>query len=537
MALSFASPAWLAALLLLPLLRWLHRFREHGRPFPVAALFLWSAAARDDTAGQLAERPDPVWWLRAALAALLAVALAGPRWQATQPAALTLWIDDSVSMHARDDLGAARLERGWQAALAQLAALDATAVTLRSLGRPGKAEVFPANALPPALPQGWLVPAPAEPEPPLPLQMDRTREHWLLSDGNSAAIADWVQQAPLSRVLAVGTSASNAGISNLSLRRFADDSSLAEVLITVRNAGAATDERVIDLFYGPRRVLSQTLSLAPGQDLSLHRRIAADEPGALRARLAPADALVADDELVLAAADIDRRTVSVSGDCGPYLPAALAAHPWLLLSPVDAPPDLRVHCSPAADAATGTEEEAAIFVVQDIPASPVSGTRRWARSAEELRELALPGTLQRRGAVSEGDGWQGLLSAGDIPLIALAPDNRRLHVALDLADPRLAGQPVYPLLILGLVDTVLGRDLRGGALAAERPLQQIDIAPRPLPEANLREPRATVRNYRDLSPVLIGCALLLLCVDLWRVVRRYRRQARAVTHWAARHAR
>ena len=75
-----------------------------------AHLDLW----QDDRAraAQAGERrpPDAAWLRRAAILALLCIALAGPHWQ--RPAErVTVWIDDSLSMQTLED-GATRLDRG-----------------------------------------------------------------------------------------------------------------------------------------------------------------------------------------------------------------------------------------------------------------------------------------------------------------------------------------------------------------------------------------------------------------------------------------
>ena len=95
--LSLSSPLWLLALLALPLLWWLHRFREYGSRVPVAAGFLWSGGPQSDESGHLAPRPQAIWWLRALLSGLLVLALGGPRWSVEQAPAVTVWLDDSAS--------------------------------------------------------------------------------------------------------------------------------------------------------------------------------------------------------------------------------------------------------------------------------------------------------------------------------------------------------------------------------------------------------------------------------------------------------
>ena len=202
MALYLDTPSWLAGLLLIPLVWWLHRFRELGRSVPVAAAFLWVTGAASADSGRLARVADPAWLLRALLLSSLLLALAGPHWQLVQAPPVTVWLDDSRSMFATES-GATRM----QSALAELEQALARSsygpVTLRSLGSPGlvrqltAAGTFESVADFAGEPRG-------EPTPPAPTTMNAGQLHWLVSDGASAGLASWAARAPLSRIFQPG---------------------------------------------------------------------------------------------------------------------------------------------------------------------------------------------------------------------------------------------------------------------------------------------------------------------------------------------
>ena len=55
----FDHPWWLAALTLLPVVRWLHRYRAAADATPVAAAFLWRGDVRTGMRGREPQPPDP----------------------------------------------------------------------------------------------------------------------------------------------------------------------------------------------------------------------------------------------------------------------------------------------------------------------------------------------------------------------------------------------------------------------------------------------------------------------------------------------
>ena len=123
---AVAHPAWLSGLLLIPAVWWLHRTRGHGTPLPVASLTLWEASRETGQAADRAQVADPAWRRRALLVGLLSIALAAPMLTAERRR-VTVWLDDGLSMMAREANGQPR----WQLGIAQ--------VQQAAAGQPGRA--------------------------------------------------------------------------------------------------------------------------------------------------------------------------------------------------------------------------------------------------------------------------------------------------------------------------------------------------------------------------------------------------------------
>ncbi|MBK9608872.1 MAG: hypothetical protein IPO58_21450 [Betaproteobacteria bacterium] len=100
----------------------------------MSRLDLWRHSAASSPAAGERRPPDPAWRRRALLTALLVIALAEPQWHSSR-ARITVWLDDSLHMLTRED-GTTRLDAGWAALQAQLAASGPAEVELRSLGDP-----------------------------------------------------------------------------------------------------------------------------------------------------------------------------------------------------------------------------------------------------------------------------------------------------------------------------------------------------------------------------------------------------------------
>lgn len=518
---SLAAPWWLLGLAVIPLIRWLHRFHASAPTVLVTALFPWRQAVPAEGQGRRRSRPSPLWWLRAAIATALLLALAEPRWQGAA-CPLEVWLDDSPSLYAQESTGS-RLELAMDVLLAALAERPAGPVTVRSLGDPSRS-----LALDPARPNDWrsslltVFQNPAGlPQPPPPVELVPTAEHWLLSVGAAPLLADWVRHAPLSRLLQVGETTANAAVITLAARPALRSADTWSVLISLVNAGPAPVSRTLELRLNGQPLQPVPVNLAPATVFQ-HSAVLTSERlavagGRLEARLLPADALPLDDAAVLELPA--KPLVHLSGPCGSALPAALAAHPGLrvTLEPeATIVPAVTVDCAPAAPVSPGPR-----LLLPPLPhAQPLTTAPHWHAAAGPLRQLALTAN-GLRGAPPAGvpTGYRLLLSVAEQPLIVAALEEPVVMVWLDLAAPELVRQPIYPVLLNGLLEWLLDRPLLDVPLSIQRDPAAARIAPQPLPVPPPVPAPVAVATSQALAPWLLGIGGLLLLLDLGAVAR------------------
>lgn len=514
--LELSAPLWLLGLPVVALVWWLHRFRRAGEQRQVPALFLWPHAVESPAPGPRRAAPDPAWRLRALLAAALLLALAGPGWVEPRRGALELWVDDSLSMQVLEQ-GQSRLQRGLSMALQAAAAERFQTLTLRSLGDPAASrELAPDGSPPgPALLR-WIDTPRGRPAPPAPVLMRVSATHWVLTDGADATIASWLETAPVSRLLQVGRASENVALGRLAVRPSPSAAGDAEVLVEIANRGTQGATRVLQLRADGQILVESTVQLAPHAS-TVRRYALRAGPSTLEARLAPADAMPADDELRL---DFAPLAVWVANSCDRHLVLALRAHPRLTISANPADARLQVHCGPTA--AGGA-----------VPALVIDPGLRHQPLGAPLRRLddsqgwpALDHT-RLRGEVRALTG-RALLASGERTLVALddSGDVRRVEVAFDLADAALVTQPEFPQLVDALVGTALGQRLLDSAVSTRIELAESDIAPQPLPAAHDAGAVAALTRW-PLEAPLLGLAIALMLADAARFVERSRERRHA----------
>jgi hypothetical protein len=511
----------LLGLAVIPLIRWLHRFHASAPPVLVTALFPWRQAVPAEGQGRRRSRPSPRWWLRAAIATGLLLALTGPRWQWVA-CPLDVWLDDSPSLYAQETTGS-RLVLAVDALLAALADRSAGPVTVRSLGDPSRS-----LALDPTRLNDWrsqlltVFQTPAGlPQPPPPVQWVPTAEHWLLSVGAAPLLADWVRHAPLSRLLQVGDTTANAALITLAARPALRSADTWSVLVSLVNAGPAPVSRTLELRLDGQPVQQVPVTLAPAvtwhHSAVLTSEVLAVAGGRLEARLLPADALPLDDGAVL---DLPAKPlVHLSGPCGPALRAALAAHPGLRVAPEPAAtevPAVTVVCAPTAPVSPGPR-----LLLPPLPqAQPLAAPPHWHAAAGPLRQLPLTATgLRSAPPPVVPTAYRPLLSVAEQPLIVAAPEEPVVTVWLDLEAPELVHQPVYPVLLNGLLEWLLGRPLLEVPLGVQRDPAAARIAPQRLPALPAVSPPVPAATSQALASWLLMVSGLLLLLDLGAVAR------------------
>lgn len=521
--LSFATPAWLLGLLLVPAIRWLHRGGPQLRRVPVASLALWRRAAVAGRSAGTRRPPDPAWRRRALAAALLAVALAGPRFAAPVER-VTLWVDDSLSMLTLES-GGSRLETGLAEVAAELAAQRRTELEVRTLGNPWRAF----DALDSATVAAVLATA-GEREPVAPPAglLHADRQHWLLTDGADPALAAAVADERFSRVFRVGEVSRNVGLVRLSARRSLGERDRLDLELQVSNGGNVAEERIVVLSTDAAEVLRTTLTLEAGgtESLSAQAPISLD----VQARLAPGDALAVDDALALDAGALATRRVAVDATCPAGLVAALQAHPALTVAASGTAAELAVECGGAAVATAGPR----IRFLRDRASTAVDGLVTWSSSVSARQRRSLDASaLRTRGELAPpGDGDELLLAGGPTPLIvqrrgAGAPV---IETALD-TESGVLDPPLTPLLVAFLVDRAFSATLLDPVAVVARDERAVQVVPgSDVTGAAAASPNAALRA-RDWTWPLLALAALVLLWELAALWSRWRRERVEAEAW------
>lgn len=512
---GFASPAWLLGLLLAPLIWYVHRSGPLLRRVPVANLDLWrGATASADTAGQR-RHADPAWRRRAAIAVLLSLALAGPQWTRQAPR-VTVWIDDSLSMRIADATGT-RLERGIAQARRALRASAASDVIVRSLSDPAQRHRGLGDATLATLLEATPI---LEPQLPPPEVLDRSRSHWLVTDGADAAVNAWAVAAPIDRVLQVGSPARNAGIARLSVRRQPNDAAMFAVQVQVLNGGKARESRTVELHAGALPLGARTVELDAGAAATLDFQM----PATVRragARLTPGDALPDDDMLEVDTASLAALPVVVDASCPASIGRAVRAHPAMRVAG-DAAAQLVFDCG----AGRAKEIAAArVRLSRGAPSSIDVAQLLWSPAADGLRRR-IEGRLPA-GARGQLDPPRAadrvLLAAGTVPLIVVRDGSPRVvECALDLDAAGFAAGPGAPLLLAGLADVALDAPLLGRIAGVDRGRDASRVAPLATVAAEKAMVTAGGTTRITLLPLLL-LAVALLAFDVFALARRMAR--------------
>lgn len=477
----FANPLGLLALLAVPAVLVLHLYRRRHAPRTVSALFLWEGTRQDPSAGPTRDRLERTasLVLECAAAALLALALAGPRSCERGGEHLVIVLDSTASMGASAggqraadralDLIGERLDglRGRDrvtvlrqdgAVLVGPQALVAEARAALKEWRPDGAggDVQDALNLASALAGGGAV--------------------WVITDAPLPEGLSWPASA---RRTAVGVAADNIAI--VDAGREADPAGL---FVTVASSSATPWTGALALRLGDQ-VLSRTpLSLAPEARSDVRLSLPADA-GPVELRLVTAagdpwkDALEADDRVILAPPAA--REVVLGSTLPPEMNHALG---------LDAGPDDSTGVARWSAAVPQSRAEVAQNANLILSREPLSRPGAWvvlltgpADRGTANPEPALAGPLLRTqhpllaGVTGAGLLWTParrlslgeqdtpVMLAGDRPLIVQhAGDSPRFTLDLDPYRSTLARSADWPVLLLNLAE--LRRAALPGLLAS-----------------------------------------------------------------------
>jgi len=502
---NFAAPAWLFGLLLVPVIWYLHRTGPILRRHPVASLDLWRDARLEAMQAGRRRRADPAWIRRAAIAVLLSLALAGP----TLPRGgerVTLWVDDSLSMQTRQS-GPTRLERGLDLAVTALRAAGVRDVETRVLSSPWRAGagLGPSD-------RGMITSQAgrSEPQLPDPAPLDRSRSHWLLTDGADPSVNAWLAAAPVTRVFQVAENSRNVGIARLSARPQPADAMALAIQVQLTNAGSRAESRRVVVTTDAGVIGAREVSIEPGSTAAMSFEARAPVRS-VEARLLPADALPDDDAVSLDTTSLAPVATVVDTMCPIAVLRAIHAHPALRPSNAS---DARlvVDCG----GATSANPALARIRVGNGAAETVDGsTLLWAPGfADRLPRTPLATSLRPRGHLdAAGPADSVLLETGTEPLIVLRHGPPRVvETSLDFSAPDIANQDSLPLLVGLLVDVAMDEDLLSRSAAGGRGVLASNVGP--LETLQARSEAAPPVPLHD-SPLLLPLLLLAMTLLTW----------------------
>jgi len=518
---GFFHPLWLIALAIIPLIRWLHRWRAPLSSWPVSAVFLWEPSNADEPAGKRKGEPEPAWRRRALAAALLIVALAGP-YRSTGTRALSIWIDDSLSAFATEN-GSPRIATMFESLTAALDENDTawSQITLRSLTNPGQAHPYVSpDSLDPVDWQGGAEKNLDDLAMPI---LAAGNDHWLLTDGASGEIRAWAARVSLNRVIQSGTATENTAVTRLAARRNIAYADRFNVLVSISNTGVETDERQVTLYSGKDPLQITQLSLAPGQ--TTHWQVQATTTNeTLTASISPGDSLVDDDGLTISLARFKPLATHVDPDCGPALRRALSTHRSLVIANSISEAALIVSCS-QDDFSEGGKSVARIRALRGA-VQPVSSSPAWFTHSGPGINLGL--ALDWISAAqwpeqASVDSGRVLLATTEQPLVVVhahrSGSATTVDTVVDLNQARFIRQPEYAAFIATLVDLATGRMLLDEVATIARDPRHSVIAPESLETRDRAAKPVDRATSKPLSTQFLAAALLLLLFDAVLLLR------------------
>jgi hypothetical protein len=511
---SLQAPLWLLLLGLIPLIRWLHRFRQQATSIPSTTLFLWRTFQQNSTIDGAAGRPDARWLLRALIATLIILCLSKPSLQHDGGPSIEVWLDDSLSMFTIED-GQTRIRTGMQQLQLYLAKTQASRIRIHSLGNPASQLVLETGNTSrwPSRLAEWTSQPLGEPLPPPPATLSPFSSHILLSDGADSALNSWAQDAPLHHLIQTGNAQHNLALTRLSLRRPLNASGKLSAhingMVRIDNPGKAAQQTRLILQLDERIVDTQLLDIPPADKVVTSFTIAATARGRFQARIESAhDSLPLDDELGLYLDQLNPALqYQLQGDCDLPVVAALDAHPALIR--VTGQPQVMIDCSGQAD-------ESSQPTLRLHPAHSILHTSESGHWHHDIT----PNSLQLAAGLAYSDSAPPLSSRAS-PI--LSADGRMLILQqqqsaqtidsyLDTSDTAFARQPEYPLLLLGLISRLSGSSLGADPLTASINRIASRIAPAAL-SITPAPPAETRPAQTSLTGMLLITALLLLVVD------------------------
>jgi len=516
---SFQAPLWLLLLTLLPLIRWLHRFRQQSRTFASTTLFLWRNIQHHKSSDGTFSKPDPRWILRALLATLLILSLAEPCLQTKNRPSIEVWLDDSLSMFVHEEKQQ-RIQMAIQQLQHYLLENKPSAIQIHSLGNPASLltlDPVDSSGWPARLSE-WTSRSRGEPSPPPPATLSADNNHVLLTDGADKALNEWAQSAALQHAIQVGKKTQNIALTRLSLRQPLHESDNIVGLARIDNLGNASQKTRLILQQEKQIIKAQMLDLPPSENAIVSFNIPAIKQNSLYARLEavnnalPLDPLPLDDSLQLKTDTLSPLLrYKKRGSCNQQLMTVLDSHPALIHDKNKV--DLIIDCRDQSSN-QGSESEQ-----PTLNFHPPRSVQQTTQAAHWHKNLTMEPLRMSAGLAYSNEA--PTLSAETIPILSangrlliFKKDNstQTIHSYLDFSDPVFARQAEYPLLIFSLIAHATGRSLDKTPFTITRDINASRITPFVLSNISA-SPSETQTTQTSFTPMLLLASLLVLILD------------------------
>ena len=193
--------------------------------------------AEETKSGHALPRANPLWILRAALLTLLVLTLARLNWALDHGRHITVWFDDSFSMHVLETEQSRTAIAAWKLGAA-LDEADPTKVRIRALSDHQEqldASTWTAESRVAAIVHWAESLSPGNPQ--IPFILPLKTEHWLVTDGADGRLNAWMGAAQFSRTITVGSETENAAVTAIMARRSLQQTDLHEAFVQISLCG------------------------------------------------------------------------------------------------------------------------------------------------------------------------------------------------------------------------------------------------------------------------------------------------------------
>ena len=516
---SFQAPLWLLLLALLPLIRWLHRFRQQSRTFASTTLFLWRNIQHHKSSDGTLSKPDPRWLLRALLATLLILSLAEPCLQTKNRPSIEVWLDDSLSMFVHEEKQQ-RIQMAIQQLQHYLLKSEPSAIQIHSLGDPAALLILdPEDSSSwSARLSEWASRPRGEPSPPPPATLSADNNHVLLTDGADSALNEWAQSAPLQHAIQSGKKTQNIALTRLSLRQPLHESDNIYGLARIDNLGKTSLKARLILQQGKQIIEEQMLDLPPSAKTIVTFALPAANHNSLYARLEavndslPLDPLPLDNSLQLETGKLTPvLRYAKRGSCSQQLMAVLDSHPALIQDKNQV--DIIIDCSGQSSNQGSESKQPTLIFHPPRSIQQTTQTAHWHKNLtmEPLRMTAgLP--YSNEAPALNAESIPVLSANGRLLILKKDDTTQTIDSYLDFSDPVFARQAEYPLLIFSLIAQVTGRSLDKTPFTIARDINASRITPFTLSDISA-SPGETQTTQTSYTPMLLLASLLVLLLD------------------------